>query len=161
MCTETMLTLAPFHPSDQAAVKKLILAGLVEHWGFLDAAKNPDLEDIATSYAEATFMVARLNDRIVGTGALVPHGDGLVEIVRMSVVKEMRRQGVGRSILEALLEQARALGFRQVILETTATWHEVVEFYQRCGFQVTHHQDGDVYFMKDITDLLEKNSADA
>lgn len=156
-----MITLAPFHPANQAAVKELILAGLVEHWGFLDAEKNPDLDDIAASYAEATFLVAWLNNQIVGTGALVMRLDGVGEIVRMSVAWNLRRQGIGRSILQALLDQARALGFRQVILETTAAWQEVVEFYQRNGFLVTHHQDGDIYFMKDISGFEETDSANA
>ena len=128
----------------------MILSGLVEHWGFLDETKNPDLEDIAVSYAGATFLVGRLGDRIVGSGALVPRSRETAEIVRMSVAKEMRQQGIGRQILGALLEQARAQGFQRVILETTATWSEVVAFYLRCGFHITHTQDGDVYFMMEI-----------
>ena len=145
-----MLTLTPFHPSDQAAAKELILAGLVEHWGYLDPTKNPDLDDITVSYAQATFLVARQGGEIVGTGALVPRGEGVAEIVRMSVRKAQRQQGIGRTILEALLEQARVQGFRRVILETTATWSEVIEFYQRCGFRITRYQDGDVYFERAV-----------
>ncbi len=142
----TLITITPFHPSYQVEVKKLILAGLVEHWGFLDSSKNPDLDDIATSYAGATFLVARLGEAIVGTGALVPLQDGVAEIVRMSVAQQHRRSGIGRRILESLIEQARAQGFRQIILETTSTWSEVIEFYLRCGFRITHTQEGDVYF---------------
>jgi putative acetyltransferase len=142
----TLITITPFHPADQAEIKELILYGLVEHWGFLDPTKNPDLDDIAASYRGATFLVARLGDAIVGTGALVPRRDGSAEIVRMSVAPQHRRSGIGRRILEALIEQARAQGFRQVILETTSTWSEVIEFYLRCGFRITHTQEGDVYF---------------
>jgi putative acetyltransferase len=142
----THITITPFHPSDQVEVKKLILAGLVEHWGFLDPNKNPDLDDITTSYAGAAFLVARLGEAIVGTGALVPRQDGIAEIVRMSVAPQHRRGGIGRRILDALIEQARAQGFRQIILETTATWGDVIEFYLRCGFRITHTQEGDVYF---------------
>ena len=145
------ITITPYRRSDQVAVKKLILAGLVEHWGFLDETKNPDLDDIAAFYAGGIFLVGRLGDRIVGTGALVPHSSDTAEIVRMSVAQELRQQGIGRRILQALLEQARAQGFRQVILETTATWSEVVEFYLRCGFHITHYKDGDVYFALPIT----------
>ncbi len=144
------LKLKPFQPSDQLEVKRLILAGLVEHWGFLDETKNPDLDDIATSYAGATFLVGRLGTRIVGTGALVPRSSETAEIVRMSVAKELRQQGIGRQILQALLAQAQAQGFRQVILETTTSWSEVVAFYLRCGFHITHYLDGDVYFARDI-----------
>lgn len=149
------VTLQLFQASDQAAVKRLILAGLVEHWGFLDETKNPDLDDIAASYAGAAFLVGRQGERIVGCGALVPRTSTTAEIVRMSVAKDLRQQGLGRQILGALLDHARAQGFQRVILETTATWSEVVSFYQRCGFHITHYQDGDVYFE------LEVNSSPA
>jgi len=143
-------SITPFHPDDQAAVKQLILAGLVEHWGFLDPTKNPDLENITVSYAGTTFLVARLGSDIVGTGALVAHQAGTAEIVRMSVAQQHRRSGIGQRILDALIAQARAQGFHQVILETTATWQEVIEFYLRCGFRITHYLDGDVYFLLEL-----------
>lgn len=39
-----------FHPVDQEAVRSLILAGLGEHWGYIDEGLNPDLRDIASTY---------------------------------------------------------------------------------------------------------------
>jgi len=144
------ILIRPFCPADQAEVKSLILAGLVDHWGVLDPTKNPDLEDIAATFAGATFLVARLAGRIAGTGALVPRGDGVAEIVRMSVARDLRRRGVGRRILTRLVEQARQDGLRQVVLETTATWQEVIAFYLDAGFRVTHHSGGDVYFALDL-----------
>ena len=144
------ITISLFRPEDQAQVKSLILAGLGEHWGTLDPSKNPDLNDIRSTYANATFLVAWLDDKIVGTGALVPRTDGVAEIVRMSVAPDLRRRGVGRLILQQIVERAQAAGYRQIILETTATWREVIEFYQRCGFHITHYHDGDVYFVLDL-----------
>ena len=117
---------------------------------YLLRQKNPDLIDIATSYAEATFLVAWLDGRIVGTGALLPRSSEEAEIVRMSVKKENRRQGIGRRILQALDARARDQGFKRIILETTATWDEVIKFYLRFGFQITHAQDGDVYFKMEL-----------
>ena len=90
--------------------------------------------------------VARLEDRIVGTGVLVPRGDGVAEIVRMSVARTLRRCGLGREILARLIDQARGTGVKKTILETTETWSEVIAFYLTNGFRITHHQDGDVYF---------------
>lgn len=144
------ITLHTFHPEDQPAVKDLILAGLVEHWGRLDPTKNPDLEDITTSYADATFLVARRAGQIVGTGALVPRQDGVAEVVRMTVAAEHRRQGIGRFILQELVLRARHAGFQSVILETTQTWQEVIAFYVQCGFHITHYQSGDVYFAMEL-----------
>jgi GNAT superfamily N-acetyltransferase len=131
------LTILPFQPEDQAAVKHLILSGLGDHWGKIDPSMNPDLDDISSNYAGATFLVARWQhsrctrrgDRIVGTGALIPRPDGKAEVVRMSVAVGMRRKGIGRLILDQLVQRARAAGYRQVILETTTTWLEVIEFY--------------------------------
>ncbi len=150
MSNPPAIVLEPFRPEDQAEARALILAGLAEHWGFLDPTRNPDLDDIAASYADGTFLVARRAGRIVGTGALLPRQDGVAEIVRMSVAGDLRRQGIGRLILQELCRRARQQGFRRVILETTATWHEVIAFYLRYGFHVTHYQDGDVYFALDL-----------
>lgn len=140
------IIISDFQPTDQDEAKALILAGLVDHWGWLDPTLNPDLTDIAESYRQAIFLVARLDGRMVGTGALKPHGEGVAEIVRMSVAKDLRRLGLGRKILAELVARARDMGLRKIILETTETWNEVIAFYLSFGFRITHHQDGDVYF---------------
>jgi GNAT superfamily N-acetyltransferase len=142
--------LAEFEPADQREVKALILAGLVDHWGFLDPSKNPDLDDIPSCYAGASFLVARLGERIVGCGALVSRGEGIAEIVRMSVAKDLRGEGIGTQVLTALLEQARRQGVSRVVLETTAAWSEVVNFYLKNGFKITHYRDEDVFFERKV-----------
>ncbi len=142
------ISIEPFRPEDQAEVKALVLAGLVDHWGVLDPTLNPDLNDIVASYARATFLVARRAGRVVACGALVPRGEGLGEVVRMSVARAERRRGLGRQVLERLLEEARAAGLRRVVLETTETWSEVIAFYLQAGFRITHHAGGDAYFEK-------------
>jgi putative acetyltransferase len=144
------LTIVPFRPENQTEVKRLILAGLTEHWGPLDPTKNPDLNDIGATYAHATFLVAWWHGIIVGTGALLPQSAPIAEIVRMSVAAHMRRHGIGRRLLQHLVAHAKARGYRQIIIETTATWHDVIAFYQHHGFQMTHYRDGDVYFMLDL-----------
>jgi ribosomal protein S18 acetylase RimI-like enzyme len=139
-----------FRAGDQGAARALILAGLAEHWGTLDPTLNPDLDDIAVAYGAGVFLVAVVEadgaERIVGTGALQPVDATTGQIVRMSVARKARRQGIGRQILDALLDAARARGMRRVVLETTATWTGAIAFYRRAGFEITHYQDGDVYF---------------
>ena len=149
------LSIQPFKPQDQEAVKKLIQNGLGEHWGYIDETLNPDLDDISETYAEATFLVACLNGKIVGTGALVPRSAEVGEIVRMSVTKELRRRGIGRQILERLVQEGKRLGYERLILETTSSWDEVIAFYKDYGFEVTHMEEGefgeDVYFKLDLS----------
>jgi len=140
------LTIVPFQRENQAAAKALILAGMQEHWGVLDESKNPDLDDIAAAYANGVFLVAWQNREIVGTGAFRPWSDDTVEIVRMSVKRENRRQGIGREILAALCRAAYRQGYKRAVLETTAHWQDVIAFYQAFGFEITHYASGDVYF---------------
>ncbi|MCJ7739200.1 MAG: GNAT family N-acetyltransferase, partial [Anaerolineae bacterium] len=93
--------------------------------------------------------------RIAGTGALKPHsGDAHAragEIVRMSVARDCRRRGIGRRILDALIEIGRERGYARIIVETTQTWAGAIAFYQSAGFEITHHQDGNVYFVLECT----------
>ena len=140
------LWIRPFVPTDQSVAKALILAGMEEHWGFVDLTLNPDLDDIAHSYADGIFLTAWLDDKLVGTGALVPESLGVVRIVRMSVAKEYRRCGVGQAILQRLCVQARMDGCHQIVLETTATWTGAIKFYSTYGFRPIGTWDGDIHF---------------
>ena len=63
----------------------------------------------------------------IGTGRLLPDG----RIGRMAVVKEWRRRGVGADLLDALVEEARRRGFREVKLSAQL---QAAEFYRVHGF---------------------------
>jgi putative acetyltransferase len=145
------IVIREFRSSDQAQVRRLVLLGLQEHWGKLDRTLNQDLNDITKHYTNAVFLVAEQPGMgIVGSGAMVPRGNGVAEVMRMSVSATARRHGLGTRLLQALVDRARSMGLRQVMLETTETWHEVIAFYLRFGFRITHHQNGDVYFAFDL-----------
>lgn len=154
MNSEQSILIRPFRPVDQEEAKALILAGLADHWGEIDPTLNPDLNDISTSYKDGIFIVATQGGRIVGTGALVPHSAEKAEIVRMSVASDLRRSGIGTQVLDKLCEEGKTAGFSQLILETTATWDDVITFYQKYGFCITHYEESefgrDVYFALDL-----------
>jgi ribosomal protein S18 acetylase RimI-like enzyme len=145
-----VIEIRPFHPDDQEPAKNLILTGLEEYWGVLDKSKNPDLQDIAESFQKGMFLVAYLEEQIVCTGAFLPRSDETAEIVRMSVARHLRRQGIGRQMLTALCFRAYQRGFTQVILETTATWGIAIAFYQAFGFEISYYAEDDVYFTLDL-----------
>ena len=134
------LVIRDFKVSDQADVRELVLQGLGDHWGTIEAWRNPDLDNIAASYGAGRTLVGAIDDTIVATGTLMPRGDGVTEVVRMSVSRDARRGGIGRQILGGLIDVARAWEMERVILETTSAWTEVVEFYVSCGFTITHHE---------------------
>jgi ribosomal protein S18 acetylase RimI-like enzyme len=134
----------------QEEARRLVLAGLEEHWGWLDLTKNPDLDDIASTYAGETFLVAQLDGELVGTGALICEKEGVGRVVRMSVAKDARRNGIGRKILQELCRRARQRGFRRLVLETTQTWEDAIGFYRKFGFEFIEFRDGDAHFTMDL-----------
>lgn len=144
------LTIQPFAPADQPAAKALILQGLEEHWGTLDLSLNPDLNDIAASYADGAFLCAWLTGELVGTGAIVPEDEGVMRVVRMSVQRERRRMGIASRILHVLLEEARRRGYHTIVIETTETWADAIGFYLRHGFCIVDQRDGEVHFVLDL-----------
>lgn len=145
------IVIRDFKREDQQAARSLILEGLAERWEALDPTLNPDLDDIACTYAAAVFLVAVERGQLVGTGALIPEAAGVGRIVRMSVARSHRRHGIGRRLLQALLQRARALGYCQLVLETTATWVDAIAFYQAHDFHPIAERDGDLHFVRDLT----------
>jgi len=140
------ISLNPYHPRNQREVKQLILDGLGEHWGTIDPSKNPDLDNICKYYRKDEFILALYKQQIIGSGVLVLLNSTTSKVVRMSVKKEFRRNGIGVSILDHLINIASIKGHTKVILETTTTWTEIIDFYTFYGFKITHHENDDTYF---------------
>lgn len=67
----------------------------------------------------------------LATGRLLEHGPGAAKIGRMAVSQVMRGSGVGRAVLDALMQAARARGEREVLLHAQTS---AAAFYRRAGF---------------------------
>ena len=63
----------------------------------------------------------------IGTGRLLPDG----HIGRMAVLPEWRGKGVGRAILEHLLQLAQTKGMKRLVLNSQT---HAADFYGECGF---------------------------
>jgi len=135
----------------QDAAKSLILNGLAERWGVLDENLNSDLNDIAGTYANGHFLLALSENEVIGAGALIPEAKGVMRVVRMSTSTSMRKLGIGSQILNELLGIARSSGCHRVVLETTSTWKDAIEFYANRGFQIVDERDGETHFVLDLT----------
>ena len=67
----------------------------------------------------------------VGTGRMLVHEPGVARIGRMAVRGGLRGSGVGRAVLDALLDAARNRGDWQALLHAQSA---AVSFYERAGF---------------------------
>lgn len=76
----------------------------------------------------AVHLIARSgDDQIIGTARLLPSG----QIGRMAVLASHRRMGIGRALLERLLEIARAAGHEKLFLNAQV---QVTALYAQTGF---------------------------
>ena len=60
------------------------------------------------------FLVAEVDGLVVGCGALHVIWEDLGELRTLAVAPHARGAGIGRALVEALLERARALGVSRV-----------------------------------------------
>ena len=74
-------------------------------------------------------VIALIDGIAVGTGRLLPDG----HIGRMAVLRPWRGRGAGSAMLNSLLDLARGLGMRRVLLNAQV---QALAFYARHGFAV-------------------------
>lgn len=82
------------------------------------------------------FVVAVQDDKVIGTGSLHIIWNDLAEIRALAVDHNSHGKGVGRKIVEILLEEARDLQCPQVF---TLTYQ--VDFFKHMGFRLVNKED--------------------
>lgn len=106
----------------------------------------PEQEEWDADDAQALHaLVSNLAGLPLATGRLITAGmpPGQARLGRMAVIKAMRGSGVGRQVLGALLDAARAQGCHGVVLHAQTSARR---FYEAAGFQA----EGDVFEEVDI-----------
>jgi DNA-binding MarR family transcriptional regulator/predicted N-acetyltransferase YhbS len=91
------------------------------------------------------FLVARFNGQPAGCGALKTLSPGVGELMRMWVDRPHRGLGIGARILEALEEQAIALGHERVRLYTNRSLAEARAMYRARGYAEIARYNDDPY----------------
>jgi GNAT superfamily N-acetyltransferase len=87
---------------------------------------------------DGAFLVAFLQGQAVGCAGWRSHGD-VAELKRMYTVPAARGRGVGRRLLAAVEDSARAHGRKRLILETGNRQPEAVGLYRACGYEPIEH----------------------
>jgi GNAT superfamily N-acetyltransferase len=82
-------------------------------------------------------ILVYLNKSAIACGAIREWGSGVMEIKRMFVLPEFRRQGFAQMVVSELEKWAGELGSEKCILETGKNQPEAIRLYQKIGFQIT------------------------
>ena len=81
------------------------------------------------------LLIARRETEAVGVVALRDLGQGTCEMERMFVVDTERGSGVGRLLVDRLIEEARAAGYARMRLDTSRHQQAAQRLYERAGFR--------------------------
>ena len=120
-----------FEPGDQSEARALIDSGLGERFGHIDRTANPDILDIEQAYIDSghEFIVAVVNDHVVGTCGVLIEPDKAPRMMRLPVERSLRRQGAAKQLLTVCVERLSERGFRELVAYTEPHWDSAVCFY--------------------------------
>jgi diamine N-acetyltransferase len=97
------------------------------------------------------FFLAELDDMPVGFASVGKIEEGVFRLHKLYVQPELHGKGVGKALVEAVLDEAFEAGGRKLQLTVNRN-NKSISFYQRLGFNITGEQKLDIgsgYIMDD------------
>ena len=96
-----------------------------------------ETDDLAADHLAppfGVFLVGWLGEEPIACGGVRRHDDTTGEVKRMYVAPEHRGRGYSRTVLRALEDRARGLGYTRVVLETGTKQPEAIALYESEGY---------------------------
>ncbi len=96
-----------------------------------------ELSGLPGEYAppEGRLWLIEVNGENAGCAALRKFSDGICEMKRMYLRPHYRGRGIGRTIAERLIAEARAIGYLKMRLDTLERMKEATALYRSLGFK--------------------------
>lgn len=164
--SEAPWILRPIRPKDDSVVAAIIRDVMTEHGctsqGF--AIHDAEVAAMSASYrgGEARYYVVERGGEVLGGAGFArlagsAPSPATCELRKMYFRATARGRGLGRALLELLLDEMRAAGFARCYLETTSWMEDAQRLYKRAGFAElrgpmgdTGHGGCDRWFARDL-----------
>ncbi len=84
---------------------------------------------------DTLFLVAEEDEKIYGyCGIVMVPDEG--DITNIAVEKSMRKRGIGKMLMEALIEESAKRGVNKIYLEVRASNEPAIRLYEKMGYVV-------------------------
>ena len=117
--------------SDLMAAMRAELNDVYESFSRLD---NPPLSPSELRAPDGAYVVGYEDTVAVAGGGVRRLSEGVAEIKRMYVRPDARSRGIARTLLEALEDAARTLGYQAVRLDTGPKQVHALALYRTAGY---------------------------
>ena len=97
---------------------------------------------------EIFFVIS--GEDVVGTCAVIPHGEKDFELAKMAVTASSRGQGFGDLLIERVIDFAKHTGAQKLILVSNTLLGPAIKLYEKHGFKSVPITDAGDYTRVDI-----------
>jgi putative acetyltransferase len=140
------ITIRAATPEDVPAIRAVLHLVREEFQVLCEIGSNDmELDDLESNYFARGGYFEVLEDashRIVGCAGLYPLSEQRAELGKMYLLPQARGRGLGRQLLENMLDAARRGGFREVWIETNSNLSDAIRLYQGYGFEPVALESG-------------------
>lgn len=97
-----------------------------------------ELAELPGSYAppNGRLLLAYENDELAGCVGLRKIGEGICEMKRLFLRDRFRGKGLGRKLIEAIISEAKQIGYQRMRLDTLPPkMNDAIALYRSYGFE--------------------------
>ena len=130
------ITVREFSPGDEACFRKLNEEWIAQYFS-IEAKDQEAFADPQSSILASggRIFFASVEDQCVGCCALIRLGADEFEVAKMAVAPMWQGSGIGRKLLQTVVEAARSAGARRLYLETNHILTPAIRLYESVGFK--------------------------
>lgn len=124
----------------------------IEEYFAVEKHDKEVLDDPQTNVIEpgGEIYMAVVSALAAGTVALIPAGEGILELTKMAVSPEFRGMGIGDALMAKCIEHARNSGVHTIWLESHTKLAPALGLYRKHGFVETPKDPNSLYSRADI-----------
>lgn len=115
----------------------------INHFFTLEEEDRIILEDPIKHIIEAggAINLAKYQNQIVGTCALIKLDEQTFELAKMAVTEQCRGLQIGKKLGQSVIQKARELGGKTLVLESNKKLTPAITLYKKLGFKSSNQSD--------------------